>query len=124
MTANDIYNASAALLFWTEDDKTDYLENVIPILNKVLQATFLANNVLREMRGKEPFPIFEPVTDIDEVVEYENEFLYDILPLGLAGDIGRDDVPEIATALKTEYEYKISRPIGQGIYETITEDEE
>ena len=118
MTAREIYDKVGSLMFWEESDKADYQPYWLDTLNRLLQENFMKNNVLRKMRGKEPFTATPQAIDLDTEVDYETEFTGNLLPLGGAGYLGFDDDRVYATEYKNKYEYEREQILAAG-YEEI-----
>lgn len=106
MKAKDIFNTAVTLMFGEEADRVDYKPFYINILNILIAENYYANQSLRRMRGKEEMTSIPYITDMEEELEYEDEFTRQILPYGVAGYIYTDDDKSMGSEYKNKYEYE------------------
>ncbi|WP_101908872.1 hypothetical protein [Marasmitruncus massiliensis] len=91
MTAKEVYSAALTLLLETEQTAGDYDNFAIPFLNILLPETFKTNNLLREIREKEPLTEIPKVENLTDDIPYEPELLRTAIPYGLAAKLVYDD---------------------------------
>ena len=82
-TVDDIYSLTKQLMF-EKANSTIYDEPLIGNLNVVLQECFEENNMARIFNGKKPLESVPYVTTRQDEIDYEDEYLSVIIPLGLA----------------------------------------
>ena len=92
MTGNDIYNSALALLGEPESAQGDFdAEVVLRLINTALPLAFPYNNQLRVYRGKEELSSIPTVMALGETIDYEPEFMRNVLPYRLASDLAYAD---------------------------------
>ncbi len=92
MTGNDIYNTALALLGEPSSSQGDYdTEVVVRLLNTALVLSFSYNQQLREFRGREKMPEIPTVATLADEIDYEPEFVRNVLPYRLASDLAFAD---------------------------------
>lgn len=90
MKASEIYSIAKGLMF-EKPSSTIYDNFVVPNINKVLTETFEENNMARMFKGIAPLTKIPLIKTVDDDIPYETEYLYNILPLGLAAYFFIDD---------------------------------
>jgi hypothetical protein len=120
MKAKDIFNTAVTLMFGEEADRVDYKPFYINILNILIAENYYANQSLRRMRGKEEMTSIPYITDMEEELEYEDEFTRQILPYGIAGYIYTDDDKSMGSEYKNKYEYEKNKILAVK-YEDVTD---
>ncbi len=107
MTARGIFDGAMVLMFGDAADAAEYEQMALPTLNRLLAENFAVNNALRRMRGKQPMQEIPLLTKPEEAVDYEPEFVRNILQFGMAGYLfADDDTKNIATGYKEKYEFE------------------
>jgi hypothetical protein len=120
MKAKDIFNTAVTLMFGEEADRVDYKPFYINILNILIAENYYANQSLRRMRGKEEMTSIPYIIDMEEELEYEDEFTRQILPYGVAGYIYTDDDKSMGSEYKNKYEYEKNKILAVK-YEDVTD---
>ncbi len=120
MKAKDIFYTAVTLMFGEEADRVDYKPFYINILNILIAENYYANQSLRRMRGKEEMTSIPYITDMEEELEYEDEFTRQILPYGVAGYIYTDDDKSMGSEYKNKYEYEKNKILAVK-YEDVTD---
>jgi len=93
MTVNELYSLTKQLMF-EKQTSTIYDGYLVGNLNLLLVELFNENNIAREKAGKEPLtsPQVIPSTDYNDIeLTYENEYVANVLPIGLAARFFIDD---------------------------------
>jgi len=106
MKAQDIFYSAVTLMFGEEADRIDYQPFYINILNILIAENYHANQTLRRMRGKEEMEAIPYISNIEDDLDYEDEFTRQILPYGVAGYIYTDDDKSMGSEYKNKYEYE------------------
>lgn len=90
MTNSELYKESLNVMFEKPNSKVyeNYYKTHINIL---LASVFDINNTIREKNGKKPLEKIPQVSNDDDVIEYEEITLREILPWGLAAQFSIDD---------------------------------
>lgn len=92
MTGNDIYNTALALLGEPSSSQGDYdTEVVVRLINTALVLSYNYNQQLREFRGREKMTEIPTVTTLADTIDYEPEFVRNVLPYRLASDLAFAD---------------------------------
>ena len=105
MTVNDIYTKTKAWMF-EKPSSTIYNGYIIEITNKVLAETYEENNMLRMFKGKLPFIdgiAAHQVHDSSDELDYEEEYLYDVIPKGIDANFLMDDDLSKMSIYQAEY---------------------
>ena len=71
-----------------------YNDYIVEIANKVLAETYEENNMLRMFKGKLPFidgVAAHQVSSLTDVLDYEDEYLLDVIPKGIDANFLMDD---------------------------------
>ena len=104
-TADQIFDTVVGLCFWTDEDKPEYEDQFIRVMNLILSECYDANNSLRRKRGKEELqeiPIIKKLTDI---LGFEDKFENITIPYGVASIIYvEDDEQGLANIYREKYE--------------------
>ncbi|MCR5372707.1 MAG: hypothetical protein K6E41_04500 [Solobacterium sp.] len=90
MTAEEMYENVKALMF-ERLNSVDFDENYIPWLNIVLSENFDINNSIRTEKGLSPLYKRPVIRNEADRLNYEEEMINEILPLGLAKYLWIDD---------------------------------
>ena len=103
MKVNDIYQKSKVWMF-EKPSSTIYDNYIVEIMNKVLAETYEENNMCRMFNGKLPF-IDGPhqVSNLDDEVDYELEYVLDVIPKGIDANFLMDDDMSKMSIYQTEY---------------------
>ena len=86
-----------------------YDNSIIEITNKVLAETFNENNMLRMFKGYAPFldgvkaHQLDPNGGLEQEIDYEDEYLYDVIPKGIDANLLLDDDLSKMSIYQTEY---------------------
>lgn len=105
MTLDDMYRKTKAWMFEKGSSKI-YDEYVVEITNKILAETYEENNMLRMFKGKAPFqdgPQNHFVEQLSDELDYEDEYLYDVIPKGIDANFLMDDDLSKMSLYQTEY---------------------
>ena len=85
MTLQELYSKTKAWMF-EKPSSTIYDNYIVEIANKVLAETYEENNMMRMFKGKLPFidgAVNHQVTNITDELDYEDEYLLDVIPKGI-----------------------------------------
>lgn len=85
---------------------TIYNNYIIEICNKVLAETYDENNMCRMFNGKLPFIDgvgAHQVSEMTDELDYEEEYLLDVIPKGIDANFLMDDDLSKMSILQTEY---------------------
>lgn len=104
MTVQEIYNKTKAWMF-EKPSSTIYDNYIIEITNKVLAELFQENNMCRVFNGKAPFSSLKKhlVSSMDDEIDYEEEYQYDVIPKGIDANFLMDDDLAKMSIYQTEY---------------------
>lgn len=92
MTGNDIFNKAISLMGENSQTSISYQEQAVNVINAVLTDTFEINNILLETRGLEPLNERVFLSSLtDEIIGYEEEILYNLIPYGVGARLVIDD---------------------------------
>ena len=83
MLVSKIYSLTKGLLF-EKPSSSIYDNYLVDNLNLVLNELFNENNMERMFNGKAPLDTVPYITGLDDDVDYEDVYLNNIIPLGLA----------------------------------------
>lgn len=106
MKVSAIFDAAVTLMFGVDVDKQDYQPFYINILNVLIAENYYINNALRKSRGKSEMTSIPYITDMEDDLDFEDEFTRQILPYGVAGYIYTDDDKGLGSEYKNKYEYE------------------
>ena len=105
MTVQDLYMKTKAWMF-EKPSSTIYDNYIIEITNKVLAETYEENNMCRMFKGKLPFIdgiLAHQVSNITDELDYEEEYLLDVIPKGVDANFLMDDDLTKMSIYQTEY---------------------
>lgn len=102
MTANELYKITKALMF-EKSSSTIYDDYLIPNLNRILVELFDENNALRAFKGKQFLKTPQVVTSKSDELTYEDEYVMNVIPLGLASRFLIDDDLNKYSIFSTDY---------------------
>lgn len=105
MTLQDIYKKTKAWMF-EKPSSNIYDPHIVEIANKVLAETYEENNMLRMFKGKLPFVdgiASHQVEALADEIDYEDEYLLDIIPKGIDANFLMDDDLSKMSIYQTEY---------------------
>jgi len=89
MTVYELLTAAAALFF--ESDVSSYTEMAVSFVNMLLAECFETNNRIRRRAGKEGLLAAPRLTDLKDVIPYEDGLVRLALPYGLAAKLIYDE---------------------------------
>lgn len=105
MTLQELYSKTKAWMF--EKPSSNIYDNyIVEIANKVLAETYEENNMMRMFKGKLPFidgVASHQVTNITDELDYEDEYLLDVIPKGIDANFLMDDDLSKMSIYQTEY---------------------
>ena len=105
MTLQELYSKTKAWMF-EKPSSTIYDNYIVEIANKVLAETYEENNMMRMFKGKLPFidgVANHQVTNITDELDYEDEYLLDVIPKGIDANFLMDDDLSKMSIYQTEY---------------------
>ena len=105
MTLQELYSKTKAWMF-EKPSSTIYDNYIVEIANKVLAETYEENNMMRMFKGKLPFidgVVNHQVTNITDELDYEDEYLLDVIPKGIDANFLMDDDLSKMSIYQTEY---------------------
>ena len=105
MTVSEMYEKTKAWMF-EKLSSNIYNNYIVEICNKVLAETYEENNLCRMFYGKTPFIDgvgAHQVQNMDDVLDYEEEYLLDVIPKGIDANFLMDDDLSKMTIYQTEY---------------------
>lgn len=105
MTVQEMYQKTKAWMF-EKPSSTIYDNYIIEICNKVLAEVYEENNMCRMFYGKVPFIDgvgVHQVSSMTDVLDYEEEYLLDVIPKGIDANFLMDDDLSKMSILQTEY---------------------
>lgn len=100
-----MYAKTKAWMF-EKPTSTVYDNNIIEITNKVLAELYEENNMLRMFKGYAPFMDgikSHQVSSMDDELDYEDEYQYDVIPKGIDANLLMDDDLSKMSIYQTEY---------------------
>ena len=104
-TADQIFDTVVGLCFWTDEDKPEYKDQFIRVINLIISECFDANNSLRRRRGKEELAEIPTIKDLTTVIGFEDKFENIVIPYGVASIIYvEDDEAGLANIYRAKYE--------------------
>lgn len=105
MKVKEIYAKTKAWMF--EKPSSNIYDNyIVEICNKVLAETYEDNNMCRMFKGKLPFidgVSAHQVTSIEDELDYEEEYLLNVIPKGIDANFLMDDDLAKMSLYQTEY---------------------
>lgn len=105
MTLQELYSKTKAWMF-EKPSSTIYDNYIVEIANKVLAETYEENNMCRMFKGKLPFIdgiTAHQVSNITDELDYEEEYLLDVIPKGIDANFLMDDDLSKMSIYQTEY---------------------
>lgn len=105
MTVEQIYSKCKSWIF-EKKSSTIYNEQILDITNKVLAETYNENNMKRMFNGKLPFVDgvgAHQVSNMTDEVDYEDEYILDVIPKGIDSYLLMDDDLNKMGILQVEY---------------------
>ena len=105
MLVSDIYKKTKAWMF-EKPSSTIYDNYIVEITNKILAETYEENNMGRMFKGKLPFIdgiAAHQVSNVTDDVDYEEEYLLDVIPKGIDANFLMDDDLGKMSIYQTEY---------------------
>lgn len=105
MTLQELYSKTKAWMF-EKPSSTIYDNYIVEIANKVLAETYEENNMCRMFKGKLPFIdgiSAHQVSNITDELDYEEEYLLDVIPKGIDANFLMDDDLSKMSIYQTEY---------------------
>ena len=105
MTLQELYSKTKAWMF-EKPSSTIYDNYIVEIANKVLAETYEENNMMRMFKGKLPFIdgiSAHQVSNITDELDYEEEYLLDVIPKGIDANFLMDDDLSKMSIYQTEY---------------------
>lgn len=90
MTVQELYEITKGIMF-EKPSSTIYDPYLIPNVNRVIRELFNENNMERMWNDKEPLSKPPYVSAATDELKYEDVYLRDIMPLGLAAYFLIDD---------------------------------
>jgi hypothetical protein len=105
MTLQELYSKTKAWMF-EKPSSTIYDNYIVEIANKVLAETYEENNMCRMFNGKLPFIdgiSAHQVSNITDELDYEEEYLLDVIPKGIDANFLMDDDLSKMSIYQTEY---------------------
>lgn len=105
MTLQELYQKTKAWMF-EKPSSTIYDNYIVEIANKVLAETYEENNMCRMFKGKVPFIdgiTAHQVSSITDELDYEEEYLLDVIPKGIDANFLMDDDLSKMSIYQTEY---------------------
>lgn len=104
-TVNDLLVGAMAIMGETEGYKSGYLPFLVKLTNQLLVDCFEANNAARADKGKEPLTGVPLIKAEDDILEYEDAIILNVMNYGLAfWLLFQDDENDKANACNTVYE--------------------
>lgn len=90
MKARDLYSYVKTIMF-EKPSSTIYDNYFIGNCNRVIAELFNENNMLRVFKGYAPLEEMPLIYEMDDEIEYESEYVYDVMPKGIAAYFLIDD---------------------------------
>ena len=90
MTVQELYDIAKNIMY-EKPSSTIYDDYVIHNVNRVLADLFRQNNALRMYNDQEPLASVPFVSQLTDEIQYEDEYAYEVMPLGLAAYFLIDD---------------------------------
>ena len=101
-TAKDVYEHAKSLMF-EKPSSTIYDNYWKPNLNRILVELFNENNIARVFNGKKKLEAPQVIESASDVMEYEDEYVLNVIPLGLAARFLIDDDLNKYAIFNTDY---------------------
>lgn len=90
MTVQELYDIAKNIMY-EKPSSTIYDDYVIHNVNRVLADLFRQNNALRMYNDMAPLDAVPFVSQLTDEIQYEDEYAYEVMPLGLAAYFLIDD---------------------------------
>ena len=90
MTVQELYDIAKNIMY-EKPSSTIYDDYVIHNVNRVIADLFQQNNALRMYNDMAPLDAVPFVSQLTDEIQYEDEYAYEIMPLGLAAYFLIDD---------------------------------
>ena len=90
MTVQELYDIAKNIMY-EKPSSTIYDDYVIHNVNRVLSDLFRQNNALRMYNDMAPLDAVPFVSQLTDEIQYEDEYAYEVMPLGLAAYFLIDD---------------------------------
>lgn len=90
MTVQELYDKAKSRMY-EKPSSTIYDDYVIENVNRVLDDLFRQNNALRMYNDTAPLTSVPYVSQLTDEIQYEDEYAYEVMPLGLAAYFLIDD---------------------------------
>ena len=90
MTVQELYDIAKNIMY-EKPSSTIYDDYVIHNTNRVLADLFRQNNALRMYNDMAPLDAVPFVSQLTDEIQYEDEYAYEVMPLGLAAYFLIDD---------------------------------
>ena len=90
MTVQELYDRAKNIMY-EKPSSTIYDDYVIHNVNRVLADLFRQNNALRMYNDMAPLDAVPFVSQLTDEIQYEDEYAYEVMPLGLAAYFLIDD---------------------------------
>ncbi len=108
MTAYELLATAASLFF--ESDLSSYTEVALPFVNMILAECFETNNRLRRRAGKETLQTVPVLSDLKEIVPFEEKLVRQAMPYGLAAKLIYDELDSVRlNYFLSEYADRVNR---------------
>lgn len=101
-TVKEINEKAKALMFEKQSSNI-YDSYCIPNLNRILMELFGENNVMRVFKGLNRLEAPQQVTKMTDVLVYEDEYVLNVIPIGLAARYSIDDDLNKYSIFDTDY---------------------
>ena len=105
MKVKEMY-AKTKRWMYEKPTSTIYDDYIVEITNKVLAELYEENNMLRMFKGYAPFMdgiARHQVSSMDDEIDYEDEYQYDVIPKGIDANFLMDDDLSKMSIYQTEY---------------------
>jgi len=102
MTVKELYELAKSYMFEKPTSKV-YDDYYKPWINGLLSENFDLNNAIRESKGEDALEKVPFISADTDVIKYEREMCYEILPYGLAKFFFIDDDLSKFNIFDTEY---------------------
>lgn len=90
MTVQELYDIAKNIMY-EKPSSTIYDDYVIHNVNRVISDLFRQNNALRMYNDMAPLDAVPFVSQLTDEIQYEDEYAYEVMPLGLAAYFLIDD---------------------------------
>lgn len=104
MKVSELFSRALALLNEDESRARVFRRNCLPLVNQLLAQTFCSENGLRASMGEELLKCAQSVSDFDEQICYNENFVSECMPYALASLLCADDDRSMSNAMGEEFE--------------------